>query len=439
MKLVSWNVRGFGVAKKKCMVRNIIKTEVLDIIGLTETKQQEIDRWEMKQCWGKQEIDWVYVAARLSAGGLLLSWKMSAFSMSNSFAMPRWICVIGEIIEIQTQSAICLVYAPNDHQERLIVWDQLRNIKARFGIPWIIMGYFNEVLAPEERRGATTLTEGMRELQNLLMDLQLVDLDIGQQYTWLRKNAASRIDRVMIDQDLLLRMPFTKAYCRGRAFSDHYPIVVSSIEVKRNPLPFRALDVWLDEPSFMELFEAEWVQLSGLPLEKKLRLIKKPIKKWNREVYGHIDRNIQKFEQALDKAEAEVVKGEHGDLQWSRIEALRSQLWSWMVKKERYWRQLSRCKILKDGDRNTKFFHLTATLRRQRNWIGKLKVDGEEISDEDTIKSTIVDYFKGLYSKQVSTCFDLNQLGLKKLSLAEQLSLEKPITCLLYTSDAADE
>ena len=69
MKIVTWNVRDFGTVKKKCMVRNIIRAEKLDMIGLTETKHQEINRWEMKQCWGSQEIDWVHVTARQSSGG----------------------------------------------------------------------------------------------------------------------------------------------------------------------------------------------------------------------------------------------------------------------------------------------------------------------------------------------------------------------------------
>ncbi|KAJ8444109.1 hypothetical protein Cgig2_005790 [Carnegiea gigantea] len=50
---------------------------------------------------------------------------------------------------------------------------------------------------PLERRGATTLTTGMRELPDLLLDLQLVDIDIDYKFTWIRKNAASRIDRIV--------------------------------------------------------------------------------------------------------------------------------------------------------------------------------------------------------------------------------------------------
>ena len=39
--------------------------------------------------------------------------------------------------------------------------------------------------------------------------------------------------------------------------------------------------------------------MSSLSLEKKLKLIKRPLKEWNRSVFGHIERNICKFMQAL--------------------------------------------------------------------------------------------------------------------------------------------
>ena len=135
-------------------------------------------------------------------------------------------------------------------------------------------------------------------------------------------------------------------------------------------------------------------------MERKLKLIKRPLKKWNGEVFGHIDRNIKKFDLALRKAEEEALRREIGVVEWSRIEALRTQMWLWMVRKERYWKQLSRCKVIREGDRNTKYFHLSATMRRNRNRIDKLLIQGVEVSDEGRIKSSILEYFKDLYSKQ---------------------------------------
>jgi len=147
-------------------------------------------------------------------------------------------------------------------------------------------------------------------------------------------------------------------------FSYHFPIVFKSSVLKWSPTPFRTLDCWLEEPSFEKVFRKEWLQMEGKPLVSKLKLIKKPIKAWNKGVSGHIDSKLCSYQEAIRKLDKEAQSRTLDECDWVRMDALQSQLWHWMVRKERYWRQLSRCKVIKEGDRNTKYFHLKATMRR---------------------------------------------------------------------------
>jgi len=71
---------------------------------------------------------------------------------------------------------------------------------------------------------------------------------------------------------------------------------------------------------------------------------------------------------------------------------------------------------------------MTASLRRQRNWIDKLVIQGEEVADKNKIKQCIIDYFKDLYGRQEVTSFDIAPLGLSKISAEERKRLEEPIT-----------
>jgi len=50
MKIASWNIRGFGGANKKSMIKRIISEANIDIIGLIETKQSDISQWELRKC-----------------------------------------------------------------------------------------------------------------------------------------------------------------------------------------------------------------------------------------------------------------------------------------------------------------------------------------------------------------------------------------------------
>ena len=454
MRIATWNIGGFGAEGKKSIIKSLIKEEMLDLLGLVETKHIEVTEWDMRKCWGHSGSDHMHVTAVQGSGGILIAWHQEAFKLQNSFAMGRWLCVEGEFIKSRVKCAVCLVYAPNDHHERLIVWNQIRCIRPIIEVPLILMGDFNKVLSPHERRGGNEVSQGMRELNNFFHDLHLVDMELDQQFTWLRKNAASRIDKILIEKEVILAFPNYKAYCRDRMFSNHFPLVFTSV-LKGNPTPFRTLDCWLDEPSFEEVFRKEWLQLGGKSLVSKLKLIKKPLKAWNKGVFGLIDSKLCLFQEAIRKLDKEAQSRSLDECEWIRLDALRAQLWHWMIRKERYWRQLLRCKVIKEGDRNTKYFHLKATMRRQRNTINKLIINGEEVVDIRVINSHILSYFKMFYKKQKSVCFDLSTLGLPKLPQEDAEMLETPVTrlevkealfsydpskaCLLYTSDAADE
>jgi len=122
------------------------------------------------------------------------------------------------------------------------------------------------------------MTPGMRELALFLQDMQMIDMEINLKFTWMRKNAASRIDRLLIDTALMDTFPGIHAYCGDRLISDHHPILLTSNAVTWDPTPFRSLDCWLKEPSFLKVFSKEWLQLTGLPLDQKLKKLKGPLR-----------------------------------------------------------------------------------------------------------------------------------------------------------------
>jgi hypothetical protein len=64
---------------------------------------------------------------------------------------------------------------------------------------------------------------------------------------------------------------------------------------------------------------------------------------------------------------------------------------------ETLWRQKSKIQWLKDGERNTKFFHRTTIVRRSHNRILKIRdQDGIERESHQDIKNTMVKHFQGI-------------------------------------------
>uniref|UniRef100_A0A803LHG6 RNase H type-1 domain-containing protein n=1 Tax=Chenopodium quinoa TaxID=63459 RepID=A0A803LHG6_CHEQI len=68
-------------------------------------------------------------------------------------------------------------------------------------------------------------------------------------------------------------------------------------------------------------------------------------------------------------------------------------------REEMYWKQRSRQEWLKNGDKNSTFFHMKAKQRSERNNIKKIKnAAGDIFEDEDQISEIFVDYFDSLFA-----------------------------------------
>ena len=213
MRSAVWNVRGVGSTCKKRMVKTLLKEESIKIIGLIETKHSNISAKDMEQYWGNQDCEWLHIPAEEGgSGGIILTWIKESFSLIKHIVRQRWIAVKGILQQEWFPCTICVVYAPNDQHERLDVWNQLRAIKKNLAVPLLLMGDFNEVLSPEERRGASDITSGMRDLRQCVQDLQLIDLAINLKYALVRRKAVSRIDRVLVEAQFLESFPMLSTY-----------------------------------------------------------------------------------------------------------------------------------------------------------------------------------------------------------------------------------
>ena len=133
----------------------------------------------------------------------------------------------------------------------------------------------------------------MREFGDFIQDLQLINLGINQQFTWMRENAASKLDRIMVSKEVVEQYQSLKAYCKERLLSDHFPVIMNTSCITWGPCPFRTLDTWLEEPKFFELFKKEWIQLSQIPFEQKLKAMKQPLRKWNKDIFGNIGMKLK--------------------------------------------------------------------------------------------------------------------------------------------------
>lgn len=89
------------------------------------------------------------------------------------------------------------------------------------------------------------------------------------------------------------------------------------------------------------------------------------LQKWNKKRFENVQRCIQKANLQLHQAQNFM----QDPLQSEKLSRAWREVHVWIEREEMIWKQRSRVQWLREGDKNTKFFHTKASNRRKRNRV----------------------------------------------------------------------
>ena len=122
--------------------------------------------------------------------------------------------------------------------------------------------------------------------------------------------------------------------------------------------------------------------------------------------------------------ECEKVRGLTLEEAEERVKA-RADFKSWALMEEISWRQKLRETWLKEGDRNTDFFHRMANAHMRRNCLNSICINDRKLDKEADIKEGLVDTFQNLLSAPGGWSPSLPDLNLNRIGFEEAASLEE--------------
>ena len=216
-------------------------------------------------------------------------------------------------------------------------------------------------------------------------------------FTWiggLNSQAASRLDRFLISNQWEDHFSAITQSALPRMVSDHSPIVLEAGGFSSGKSPFRFENMWVKIDGFKDLVKIWW---NGYSIEgysshyiaKKLKALKKDLKIWNKEVVGNVSSNRA---EAFAHLQCWEAKEKENPLNPRDMEAKNLALKDykiWALMEETSWKQKSREIWLREGDKNTKYFHKMANARARKNFLSKIRVNGVTLSSIEDIKDSV--------------------------------------------------
>ncbi|KAL6320735.1 hypothetical protein AAG906_008735 [Vitis piasezkii] len=191
--------------------------------------------------------------------------------------------------------------------------------------------------------------------------------------------------------------------------------------------------MWLKVEGFKDLLRGWWQEAgergrASFRVATKLKFLKDKIKSWNRDVFGRLEVNKNLALQQVDfwdrvESDRSLTERE-SELKTEAKEVFKN----WVLLEETHWRQSSRELWLREGDKNTGFFHRMANAHRRNNSMDKIKINGRWLEEEREVREGVVNAFQQLLSEDQSWKSDIEGLQLKSLSHAEAEGLEQPFT-----------
>ncbi|KAL0423109.1 UNVERIFIED_CONTAM: putative mitochondrial protein [Sesamum radiatum] len=166
--------------------------------------------------------------------------------------------------------------------------------------------------------------------------------------------------------------------------------------------------MWADHPDFIPTVEEGWgLNVEGTPqfqLCRKLKALKSSLKAFNNLHYGHISARAKEADLVLQNAQTCLESNARDVAVRDSLGDLRKKATFLTEAERQFYYQKAKIHFLKQGDRNTKFFHDMVKRNAARNSILAItKADSSIITSAPDIAQEFIDFYTSLLGTEDQT------------------------------------
>ncbi|XP_021759621.1 uncharacterized protein LOC110724507 [Chenopodium quinoa] len=397
MSTLCWNCRGLANSRAVRALRKWCNPLVPDILFLSETKINKIIAENKKHQLGFQYS--FSVSSVGLSGGLCIYWNDSIDFSLVSYSQNH-ICG-----DVKTDSGTCWrfvgLYGWPETGNKCKTWTLIRTLCDNFEGPILFGGDFNEILSYDEKEGGEDNERSvMTPFRDTLQDCDLRDLGYeGQWFTWerglsMRTLVRERLDRFVANTKWFDLVTSSLVENLIREKSDHSPIFLKlgmhrRKKKKKKKKRFRFETYWLLDNECEQVVRGAWSGNVGR-VEERVQDVARDLRIWSSAKFNDLGKQIDELEKELKEAKGEPLSDES----LTRCANVEKRLDEAFDKQEAYWYLRSRAAEIKDGDRNTSYFHHKASHRKNKNEIkGLYDTDGVWKEEQEDIERIIQSYY----------------------------------------------
>lgn len=406
MSCLSWNCQGLGAALTKKALNDLCKKHKPSIVFLMETrmKSNKLEKVRRK-CFGAGSM-W-YVDPIGSSGGLALWWKFP-FELEILDASKNYIVVNLRKGPEGTWGVVTFIYGAPKEQDRGDVWQEVRKFDPGDGIPWVCLGDMNDILEGGEKSGGRIRSESsLSAFQEFVFDGKLIDIGFkGSRFTWANNQLGNHLIKERLDRGLCnvcWRSLPPNGIVKHLDFvgSDHCPILLCfNPSEKKTPWSFKFESMWTSHEEYKVVVCDNWGVKNDTSLNvlanfsANLDFMRSVLTKWSKDTFPNNRKVIDDLLRELNQCREDVWDEDSR----SKMNSIAKQIEEMWDREEAYWMQRSRIQWLRNGDKNSGFFHSTTVQRRVKNKVSRIcNGDGIWLEKEEDIASCFSSFFKDLF------------------------------------------